>query len=238
MFGQLVESKRKRERTAGGVAVSVIVHAGVLTVAAVATARGFDAPQREPEPPIIHFTPVPAPDGPPIVRRGGQRGATTRTTAAPPLPRRIDVTLPQVGAPAPPIVDVDRGLGALLATGHDLAGSGTGRGDAGAGGGAGSPSYVDTPAMPRGHNPAPVYPEVLRAARVEGVVTAQFVVDSAGRVDRRSIAFVGEGNVLFERAVRRALEQARFTPAMLHGRPVRMMMRQDFVFRIVGSERE
>ena len=70
------------------------------------------------------------------------------------------------------------------------------------------------------------------------LVTAQFVVDSTGRVDQRSIAFVGEANVLFERAVRRALEQARFTPAMLRGRPVRMMMRQDFVFRIVGSERE
>lgn len=238
MFGQLVESKRRRERRAGGVAVSVIVHAAVLTVAAVATARGFDAPQRDSEPPIIHFTPVPPPDGPPIVRRGGQSGGTTQTTDAPPLPRPIDVTLPPVGASDPPIVDVDRGLGALLATGHDLAGSGTGRGDAGAGGGSGSASYVDAPASPRGSNPAPVYPEVLRAARVEGGVTARFVVDSTGRVDQRSIAFVGEANVLFERAVRRALEQARFTPAMLHGRPVRMMMRQDFVFRLVGSERE
>lgn len=238
MFGQLVESTRRRERAAGGVAVSVIVHAAMLTGAAVATARGFDAPRRASGPEIVPITPPPVLDGPPVVHHGGGRGGATRTSDALRLPRPFEVTLPSTGVPDPSRVDVDRTLGTLLATGDDLRGSGTGRGDAEDGGGSGIGSYVDTPAIPRSGNPAPVYPEVLRAARVEGVVSAQFVVDSTGRVEQRSIVFIGKGNVLFERAVRRALEQARFTPAMLHGRPVRMMMRQDFVFRIVGSERE
>jgi protein TonB len=87
-------------------------------------------------------------------------------------------------------------------------------------------------AEPDPRNPAPDYPSMLRNAGVEGSVSAQFVVDTTGRVLAASIAFAQGDNALFQRSVRRALEAARFRPALVNGRAVRVLMAQAFQFRL------
>lgn len=73
---------------------------------------------------------------------------------------------------------------------------------------------------------------MLREAGIEGSISAQFVVDSTGRVAASSITFLGGGNALFQQSVSRALEAARFSPALVDGRAVRVFMAQTFEFRL------
>jgi TonB family protein len=63
-------------------------------------------------------------------------------------------------------------------------------------------------------------------------VTARFVVDTAGRVESQSITVDSTANALFAASVREALRRARFHPALARGRPVRVTMLQEFVFRM------
>ncbi|HEX6809597.1 MAG TPA: energy transducer TonB, partial [Gemmatimonadaceae bacterium] len=91
---------------------------------------------------------------------------------------------------------------------------------------------VDVMAVPDARNPAPTYPSMLREAGIEGSISAQFVVDSTGRVAAPSITFLGGGNALFQQSVRRALEAARFSPALVDGHAVRVLMAQTFEFRL------
>jgi TonB family protein len=67
--------------------------------------------------------------------------------------------------------------------------------------------------------PQPAYPPVAKAARARGMVTVQVVVDEAGRVV--SARAVG-GHPLLQQSAVKAARQARFTPTLLSGRPVKV----------------
>lgn len=105
---------------------------------------------------------------------------------------------------------------------------------------AGSPSAdgphtaytVDRPVQPRDGNPVPRYPAVLASAGVEGTVTAQFVVDTLGAVERGSIRLARSTHVLFADAVTATLQHMRFVPAQAGGRMVRQLVEQSFQFTI------
>ena len=85
-------------------------------------------------------------------------------------------------------------------------------------------------ALPGGTRPA--YPAALSAAHVEGQVLAQFVVDTAGRVEPGTFKVLETTNAVFADAVEAALPGMRFSPAELHGRAVRQVVQQPFVFRL------
>ena len=90
---------------------------------------------------------------------------------------------------------------------------------------------VDTPAQPDSSAPAqPVYPESLHKAGVEGVVVAEFVVDTSGQVEPETIGIVSTAHQLFSDAVRRALPAARFSPAVRAGRRVQQVVQLPFRF--------
>lgn len=91
---------------------------------------------------------------------------------------------------------------------------------------------VERPAAPLGRLRAPPYPPKLRAARVEGDVIVQFVVDTLGRVERPSVRFLESTHPAFDDAVRRTLLVARFRPGELGGRPVRQVVQLPFQFRL------
>lgn len=76
------------------------------------------------------------------------------------------------------------------------------------------------------------HPEMLRSARVEGEVLAQFVVDSTGSVDVASIKVLKSSHGLFSQAVRDALKSARFSPAEIGGRKVSQLVQQPFNFTL------
>ena len=68
---------------------------------------------------------------------------------------------------------------------------------------------------------APVYPEIARAARVQGVVVVECTLTPEGRVaDARAL----RGHPLLEGAAVQAVAQWAFTPTLLNGVPVPVIM--------------
>lgn len=225
----LVESARKPERDGRGMAMSVAVHAAVIGLAWYATAGATVIPVRPPRVVVIPtYRPPATPTTTTTTTRGG--GSPSRPVFDPKIPDKIPPVVPGPINIDRPVVSWD----SLVAGPNDM---GPGR-DAGPSTGTAAPDgngvfrTVDVMAEPDPRNPAPVYPSMLRSAGVEGSVSAQFVVDTAGRVVASSIAFAQGDNTLFQRAVRRALEAARFRPAEVNGRAVRVLMAQAFQFRI------
>jgi protein TonB len=68
---------------------------------------------------------------------------------------------------------------------------------------------------------APVYPEIARLSRVQGVVTMEAVLDATGKVE--SVRVLSSQPLLEEAAVR-AVRQWRYTPTELNGVPVPVLM--------------
>jgi TonB family protein len=67
--------------------------------------------------------------------------------------------------------------------------------------------------------PKPIYPEAARRAHVQGVVNVEVVVDVSGRViSARAVS----GPALLHEAAVAAARQARFTPTLLSGQPVKV----------------
>lgn len=81
---------------------------------------------------------------------------------------------------------------------------------------------ADLPIAPRKTvDTRPIYPEIARAARVEGTVVMEAVLDPAGQVTQirviRSIP-------LLDQAAIDAVRQWRYTPSVYNGRPVSVLM--------------
>jgi len=224
----LVESARRRERSESGMAVSVAVHAAVIGLAWFATAGATGVLVRPPAVTVL-----------PIYHDPSQQKTPSAPTHGGGPSRRVFVnrTIPLKVPPVPsgpitirePVVSWD----SLVAGPNDMGAShGTGTSAAPAPDAGAVFTTVDVTAEPDPRNPAPVYPEMLRSAGIQGSVSAQFVVDTSGRVIASTIAFVGGDNALFQQSVRRALEAARFRPALVNGRVVRVLMAQRFEFRL------
>ncbi|HEX7315314.1 MAG TPA: TonB family protein [Pyrinomonadaceae bacterium] len=67
--------------------------------------------------------------------------------------------------------------------------------------------------------PQPAYPQIAKAARASGTVTVQIVVDESGRVISASAV---SGHPLLQQAAVAAARQARFSPTLLSGQPVKV----------------
>lgn len=77
---------------------------------------------------------------------------------------------------------------------------------------------------------APAYPEPLRLTGVQGGVTAEFVVDTLGRIEDGSFHVIGATHPLFAAAVRDVSPGMHFRPAVRAGRAVRQQVMQSFQF--------
>ena len=67
--------------------------------------------------------------------------------------------------------------------------------------------------------PKPVYPETARRAKLTGLVTVEVMIDASGKViGARAVS----GPEMLRDAAERAARQAKFTPALLSGQPVRV----------------
>ncbi|HEX8286081.1 MAG TPA: TonB family protein [Pyrinomonadaceae bacterium] len=67
--------------------------------------------------------------------------------------------------------------------------------------------------------PAPVYPAIAKAARAQGAVVVQIIVDEEGYV---IFASAVSGHPLLQQASVFAARQARFSPTLLEGQPVKV----------------
>ena len=98
--------------------------------------------------------------------------------------------------------------------------------------GAFTPEMVEKQVMAGRGNPRPAYPSSLLRRGVEARLMVLFVVDTTGRVDRKSIEFPRDAHPLFVASVRSALHRSRYLPAELDGHPVRQLVTQEFAFRL------
>ena len=90
---------------------------------------------------------------------------------------------------------------------------------------------VDKPALPAPHTQMNVdYPPAIFAEGQGGSVVAEFVVDSAGRVEEGTFGIISSTDPLLSDAVRRAVEGSSYIPAQLKGMPVRQVVVQPFSF--------
>ena len=78
----------------------------------------------------------------------------------------------------------------------------------------------------------PRYPAELKAARVEGEVQAEFVVDTNGLVVPGSLKVRRSDHALFTEAVREALPRMRFVAAEIGERKVKQVVQQPFQFAL------
>jgi TonB family protein len=91
---------------------------------------------------------------------------------------------------------------------------------------------VDSAAVRDPHSVAPAYPKDMEANGINGLVRVRFVVDTTGRIDVSTIAVLGATNESFARAVRTALPDMRFRPAMMGTKAVRQLSEEDFAFKV------
>jgi protein TonB len=70
--------------------------------------------------------------------------------------------------------------------------------------------------------PAPVYPDLLRRARITGQATVECVVDTTGHTEPGSVKIIGSTHPLFEQPARDAAAAWLFRPGRIDGRAVRV----------------
>lgn len=87
-------------------------------------------------------------------------------------------------------------------------------------------------ARPDSANAPPRFPDMLRSARVGGIVRARVVVDSTGRVVPASFKVLHSDHELFTMSLRNALARWRFVPARRADRAVPDTIEQDVTFNM------
>lgn len=239
MFDNLIETNARRQRSAGGALMSVILHTGLAGLVVVATASAGSG-ALEPEPEQVAFMETPQPQEPPPPEPELAAPPPADAVAAPPMPKGFQVLQPPTDIPdVIPEIDLSR----APIREEDFTGTGVRGGGSDGVVGAEAPPVVDAAAtflpfqverqvaqLPgRG---SPTYPSLLQSQGVSGRVVAPFVVDTAGRIEAASFEVLESSHELFSAAVRRALPDMRFTPAEVGGRKVRQLVQQPFVFAV------
>ena len=92
---------------------------------------------------------------------------------------------------------------------------------------------VDSAVVRDPDSAGPAYPPKLLALRLEGATVVQFVVDSTGHIEVKSLVILDSTHPDFTQAVRDALPRMKYQPARMGPRPVAQLVEQRFGFRIV-----
>lgn len=95
---------------------------------------------------------------------------------------------------------------------------------------------VEKQAAPMPDNPAPRYPDALRAANVEGSVRAEFVINPDGTPDMSSFKVLSSTDQRFTDAVKQTLATWKFYPAKVGDRAVRQLLTLPFVFSLAKCD--
>jgi len=247
---------RAPHRDVGGLATSVVVHAGIIALAIVATAPTLVRNVRVPSSGVEHvvFTGIRHTEPtnvatansartPKHTRRGrGLARAAVRATtrlaaqdfaaAIAVADATIDAMMDAVRVDAP-TVDLQTVASGGIEFAHDALEEFSGRvkyvprPNAG---NAYTEDVVEKVVAPYGNNPRPRYPGQLQSREVEASFVVKFVVDSLGRVEGTSLEFPQATHRLFIKSVRDALLRSRFLPAELAGRHVPQLVQQRYSF--------
>jgi len=231
MFNQLLESKAKKDKMAGGTVFSIVLHTVLIGGAVYATAAAgvkdekskaekiqFVEMKKEP-PKVIEKEPPPKEV---VVKPPPPKGFQVLRA-----PVKIDIKIPEID------------LSKAMTNEADFSGKGV-KGGTGTGvvGGVANTNQtyfefqVEKPAEMLQDSPKPKYPSVLESSGIAGEVQAQFVVSSSGKADMDSFKVLKSTNELFTQAVKNVLPRMRFSPAMIGGKPVNQLVQQSFQFAV------
>jgi len=230
MLTVLLESRARRQRRVGGMALSIATHLAIIG-AVTATTVHATRPTRDRVVPV-HIVPPSRPAPPPRTahqaRTSGQstsRGAPVIVVDQIRISTDVRPNLPVIDELPRPIANYDAAGATTAGTGPRSIVDGDGSGDNTDWRGNELLMRIVTSATPR-------YPEALRQAGVDGRVLVRFVVDTIGKVDMSSVQVLESTHDLFARAVRDALPALRFKPAETGGHHVRAMAEMPFEFQI------
>jgi protein TonB len=84
------------------------------------------------------------------------------------------------------------------------------------------------------NNVAPTYPQMAKQARVEGTVILEATISAQGQVSEVKVL---RGIPLLDNAAMEAVRQWRYTPTLLNGTPVPVVMTVTVNFRLSGDAR-
>src|SRR5712671_7130808 len=231
MFNQLLESKAKKQKMAGGTTFSIVLHTLLIGAAVYATARaGVKDEKAKAE--KIQFVemkkePPKVPDKPPPPKEVVVKPPPPKGFQVLRAPVRIDIKIPEID------------LSKAITNENDFSGKGV-KGGTGSGvvGGIANTNQtyfefqVEKPAEMLSDSPKPKYPSVLESSGIAGEVQAQFVVNSSGKADVESFKVLKSTNELFTQAVKSVLPRMRFSPAQIGGKPVNQLVQQSFQFAV------
>jgi len=233
MFNNLIESKRKSQRTFGETLVSIGLHAVLITLAVYGTlSAGQKVAEKNRQEDVV-FAKAPPPPPPP----DQPKPPPPDVVAAPPPPKGFQVLQAPINIPDK-IPDID--LSKAVTDEKDFSGKGVAGGKAnGVVGGTPTNSdqpyfefQVEKPALAREGNPNPKYPSMLESSRVEGSVLAQFVVDTSGRADMSTFKILQASNELFGSSLKSVLPSWRFYPAEAGGHKVKQIVQLPIKFAV------
>lgn len=250
MFTLLLESRATTVQNvrgqngsrAGGTAISMLVHGAVVLGLIALTATQRQAKFKAPAPERIQMTvstpKTPPPATPPVAAATLPRtSVATPATAAPPLlpvlPTVIDIptSIPPIDLSRAPTSDADFASGRRGSPNGIHGGTGNAT-TATSPNGYFSEFQVEKPVVLVPGSKGPAFPEVLRYVGTQGMVLAQFVVDSTGRALPESFTALQSDHPLFTASVRAALSRMRFVPAEIGGRKVAQLVQQPFQFTL------
>ncbi|HKO16053.1 MAG TPA: energy transducer TonB [Gemmatimonadaceae bacterium] len=235
MFDNLIESRAKQQKRAGGFVLSAVIHTVLITAAIYGTLQAKEQLEK-PKQEKVEFVAIKK-DQPPPPKEEPKPPPPDVVVKAPP-PKGFQVLTAPIKIPDV-LPDID--LSKKVTNEADFSGKGVAGGIAkGVVGGTPQP-VSDQPyfefqvekqvaAMPG--QAAPRYPDMLRSANVEGEVLAQFVVDTSGRAEMNTFKVLKSSHDLFTNSVKNALANMRFYPAEVGGRKVKQLVQMPFVFSL------
>jgi protein TonB len=221
MFATLLESRHQHTRRLHMHGVSVVVHTVLIAAAIAATQQAARVLEPVVAEPVTYVRPMEAIAQPTTSLFATRLPGFLSLTS----PIRIPDVLPTIDLSSNVPTNPDDYLRAVGQPGGDPRGSAVVNGPMTA-------DQVDRAAHLLAGSGRPVYPEALRSVGLAGEVVVQFVIDSVGRADMRTLSIISSTNDRFTESVRRALEKARFAPAEFGGRKVAQVVRMPFVFSL------
>ena len=232
MFDNLLETKRKKERSAGGAFMSVFLHAAIIGGAVAATANAGMQAVKEVREEKINLMEVKKPPPPET------KPPPPDVVHTPPPPKGFQILTAPVEIPdVLPKIDLSK----KMTDEADFTGKGAVGGTSkGVEGGVARPLnetalyefQVEKVAAWIQGTGAPQYPEALKAAGIEGEVLATFVIDTTGRAQVATFKVLNKPKKEFEDAVRKTLPNMRFLPAEVGGHKVMQHVQQAFQFSV------
>ena len=231
MFNQLLESRAKKQKMAGGTTFSIVLHTVLIGAAVYATARAGVKDEKAKNEKIqfveMKKEPPKVPDKPPPPKEVVVKPPPPKGFQVLRAPVKIDIKIPEID------------LSKSITNENDFSGKGVkgGTGNGVVGGIANTNQtyfefQVEKLAESMPDNPKPKYPSVLESSGIAGEVQAQFVVRSDGKADMDTFKVLKSTNELFTQSVKNVLPRMRFSPAQIGGKPVNQLVQQAFQFAV------